>query len=184
MAETKKETKKGNNNLIVIIIIVVLVLVGLTFLGRFIAKKIAQKTTSAFLSGITGQNVNVGGNGDNITVKTDKGELNINSNGSLPSEFPSDFPIYPGSKITGSFSTTGDKGSKGTSVVWETGDAASKVGEWYKTELPKAGWTVVTTYSQGDSTTLTFEKGNYSGFIGVTKGSEGKTTISVTVGTK
>ncbi len=180
------EAKKGSKNLIVIIVVVVAVLIGLTLLGRYIAKKVAEKAAGAFLSKVTGQNVNVGNNGGNITVKTDQGNLTINSGGSLPDSFPKDFPIYPGAKLTGSFSTNGTTGdnTKGVSVVWETSDDAAKVGAYFKTQLPAAGYTVTTDFSQADSTTLTFEKGTVSGFLGVTKGSDGKTAISVTIGSK
>lgn len=187
MAEEEAKTKaKHGNKLVVIIVIVAVVLVGLGLIGRYIARMVAQKAASAYLSGVTGQNVNVSGNGQNVTVKTGNGEVNINSGGSLPSDFPSDFPVYPGAKLTGSFSANGTSGenTKGVSVVWETGDDAAKVGDFYKTELVKAGYTISSDFSQGTTTTLTIEKGTTSGFVGVTKGSDGKTAISVTMGSK
>lgn len=184
--ETKETTKKSNKGL-VIILIVVAVLIGLVLVGRYVAKIIAQKAAGSFLSGVTGQKVDIGGGGKDITVKTDKGQLNISGSGELPADFPKDFPVYPGAKVTGSFSTAGtgsESSSKGVSVVWETADDAAKVGAYFKAELPKAGYTVTTDYSAADSTTLTFEKGPVSGFMGVTKGSDNKTAISVTIGSK
>ena len=184
MTETK-EAKKSNKGLVVIVIIAV-VLIGLVLIGQYVAKMVAQKTTGAFLSGVTGQKVNVSGDGKDITIKTDKGELKIDSGGSLPDSFPKDFPIYPGAKITGSFSTSGTgetNNSKGSSVVWETGDDAAKVAAYFKSELVKAGYKIITEYSQDDNTTLTFEKDSVSGFIGVGD-SDAKTAISVTIGTK
>lgn len=191
--EVKKEevketgTKKVNKNLWVIIIVAIAILVGLSLLGKYLYQKIAEKAAGTFLSKVTGQNVDIGSNGKDITVKTKEGDLKINSGGSLPDSFPKDFPVYPGTTLTGSFSASGtgdDKDSKGTSIVWETGDDAAKVGAFYKTELPKAGYTILSDYSQDDATTLTFENDSVSGFIGVGTGNEGKTTISVTVGTK
>jgi len=181
-----KEPKKKSNTALIVIIIIAAILIGLVLVGRLVSKIIAEKVTNGVLSRVTGQNVNVSGDGKNITVKTDKGDLTINSGGSLPSDFPKDFPVYPGAKLTGSFSANGTNGedSKGVSVVWETMDEASKVGTYYKSSLVSAGYTISTEYSQADSTTLTFEKGNVSGFMGVAKGSDSKTAISVTMGTK
>jgi len=183
--ETKsssKESKKSNKGLITILIVAV-VLVGLVLAGRFVYKMITQKVAGGILSRVTGQNVDISGGGENIKIKTEKGDLTINSGGALPSSFPKDFPIYPGAKLTGSFSASGDEDSTGVSVVWETGDDPAKVGAYYKTQLVASGYTIVTEYMQDDSTTLTFEKGNTSGFMGV-GGDEGKTAISVTMGTK
>lgn len=184
--ETKSTSKDKSNKGLITILIVVAVLVALALIGRFVYKMVAEKVTSGILSKVTGQNVDVSGNGQNIKIKTDKGDLTINSGGSLPSDFPADFPIYPGSKLTGSFSATGTNGEKssGVSVVWETSDDASKVGTYYKSALVSAGYKITTEYSQNSSTTLTFEKGDVSGFMGVTTGSDGKTAISVTMGTK
>lgn len=188
MAKTEEHTaatnKKSNSKLVVIIVLVAAVLIGLGLLGRYLARKVAQKAASSFISGMTGQKVDVGGDGKNITIKTDQGEVNINSGGTIPANFPKDFPVYPGAKVTGSFSANGDDSSKGTSVVWTTGDDPAKVGTFYKSELVKAGYTIVTEYSQADSTSLTFEKGTTSGFMAVAKGDNNQTTISVTVGLK
>ncbi len=184
--ETKTSKGKSNKGLIALLIVVA-ILVALALIGRLVYKKIAEKVTSGVLSRVTGQNVDISGGGENIKIKTDKGDLTINSGGSLPSDFPKDFPIYPGSKLTGSFSATGtgdDGKSTGVSVVWETSDDASKVGPYYKSALVTAGYKITTEYSQNNSTTLTFEKGDVSGFMGVTSGSDGKTAISVTIGTK
>lgn len=182
---SSKETKGKSNKGLIIIIVIAAILVGLVLLGKLVSKVIAEKFTSGFLSRVTGQNVNVSGDGKNITVKTDKGDVTINSGGSLPSDFPKDFPIYPGAKLTGSFSAKGTNGenSKGLSVVWETNDDAAKIGSFYRSALASAGYTISTEYSQSNSTTLTFEKGDVSGFLGVTKGNDGKTAISVTMGT-
>ncbi len=179
-----KETKKGSNKTLVIVLVVIAVLVGLSLIGRFIYKKVAERVASNYLSTLTGGKVSVTGGGDKVSFKGEDGEVTFDSGGKLPEGFPSDFPVYPGAKVTGSFSASGDNNSKGSSVVWETSDDVAKVGGYFKTELPKAGWTISTDYSTAETITLTFEKGAYSGFLGVTKGSDGKTAISVTIGVK
>lgn len=183
MPQETKETKKGSNKTLVLILIVVAVLIGLSLLGKFIYKKIAERAASTYLSAVTGGKVNVSKDGDKVSIKGEDGNVTFESDGGVPAGFPSDFPIYPGSKVTGSFSASGENNSKGSSVVWESGDVSTKVAEYYKTELPKAGWKIVTEYSSNDSVTLTFEKGEYSGFMAVGK-SDDKTAISVTIGTK
>ena len=69
------------------------------------------------------------------------------------------------------------------SVVWETGDSADAVSAFYKTDLVSNGWKVTATFEQEGSMTTSFEKEGWGGFMGITS-SEGKTTISATIGVK
>lgn len=51
-------------------------------------------------------------------------------------DFPADIPVYPGAKIIST-----DKGAIGPSATLQTTDKASLVGEFYKTEMKKNGYT-------------------------------------------
>lgn len=68
------------------------------------------------------------------TMKTISGN-EISSENKLPEGFPADFPIYKDAKITGS-----TKVSKTITVNFEINDKADVVGNFYKTEMPKAGY--------------------------------------------
>lgn len=171
--EVKTEgIKKTPNKWLVVLLVVVGILVGLSFLGRYVFKKVVEKATG------------ISSNNGQYTFKSDKGDVTFNSGTKLPDGFPGDFPIYSGAKLVGSFSASGQGDSNGSSIVWESSDNPAKVGEFYKTALPVAGYKVITDLSTDDSTTLSFEKDGVSGFLGITKDSTGKTAVSVTLGTK
>jgi cytoskeletal protein RodZ len=182
--EEKKEEKgkaaKGNKGLIILIIIAV-ILVGLFLAGKFLARKVGQGIFSRVLSQVTDTNVKVEGDGDSVTFESDEGEVSFNASGEMPESFPKDFPVYSGATLKSSFTATGED-TKGTSVVWETGDSVDKVTDFYKSELVKKGWKVVSTFEQEGTTTLTFEKEGVGGFLGIAEGEGGKTAISATVG--
>jgi hypothetical protein len=121
--------------------------------------------------------VKVDQSGDNVTVTGNDGSTTTVGK-TLPAGMPSDFPVYPGTVITGNKSTT----SEGTSWSYsmETADSVQKVSDWFKAELGKAGWTIGSTFVGGDA-------GNETSMLICTKGtselnitagtSEGKTTI-------
>lgn len=102
------------------------------------------------------------------------------SNSKLPGSFPSDFPKYANTTLVSSWSSEDKARETGMSVVWQTPDTSEQVVAFYKSELPKNGWEITTSFGQEKSETLSFEKGEMSGFMGVTGG--GVTHISVTLG--
>jgi hypothetical protein len=101
----------------------------------------------------------------------------------LPEGFPKDFPVYPQSTLEDSWTALGNS-TKGISVIWVTKGAVKDVYDFYKENLQKGGWEISSEYSQEESSTVTFEKENISGFVGITKGEGAKTLISVTMGIK
>lgn len=178
--EEKKEGAKGKKGLIILIVLA-LILVALFLVGKVVARKVGQGIFSRVLSQVTDSNVKVEGDGDSVTFKGEEGEVSFNASGDMPESFPKDFPVYSGATLKSSFTATGED-TKGTSVVWETGDGVDKVSDFYKSELAKKGWKIVSTFEQEGTTTLTFEKEGVGGFLGIAKGEGGKTAISVTVG--
>src|SRR4030042_5484431 len=91
---------------------------------------------------------------------------------------PADFPVYQNSDFI--TSATSDNG-RGRAFFWETEDELSLVYEYLKSELRIKGWTLSHHSSVGNSSVLTFEKDGSMGFLGVFKGSSGKSVISVTI---
>lgn len=143
---------------------------------------IVSKFLSLFLSKTAGQDVKVGDDGKKITFDGAGGQFSYSAEGSLPEGFPKDFPIYTGAKLTSSWTTDGESG-KGISVVWETADSADKVQAFYKDKLSQLGWKIDNEFAQESMQTISFEKDNISGFIGLAK-TDQKLTISVTFGIK
>lgn len=181
--EEKKEPKGKSNKTIIIIVVAVIALVVLGLIGRMVQRRIAQGMAGSFLSAMTGGKVGVSTDKNKVTLKSDEGEFSFQEGGKLPEEFPSDFPIYPGAKITSSWTSSGDD-AKGISVVWETNDSPDKVANYYKSSIESKGWKTTASFSSEGTTTYSFEKGESTGFVGIAKGEEGKTTISVTIGVK
>lgn len=100
----------------------------------------------------------------------------------LPENFPSDFPIYEDAVLTDSWSVEGS-GSQGLSVVWGANGKPEKIYEFYKLNLKSRDWNTNTVSEYEGSYTLSFEKADLNGFMGITKDTgAGKTIISVTIG--
>ena len=179
--KTKNAPVRSNKKLFIIIGVVLVVLVALGIAGKIIQKKIAQGMVGGFLSTLSGGKVKVGDK--NVTFKNDQGEFSFEEGGKLPDGYPSDLPIYPGAKLTSSWSTTGDN-SKGMSLIWGTNDSISQVADYYKKALEANGWKITASFSQQETSTYSFEKGTINGFVGIGKGDKENTNISVTIGFK
>lgn len=182
-----RQEKKQNKTLIIVGVAVVAVL-GLGFvIAKVIGKTIKNKLTDTFLSRMLskGSNgaVNVEGGGKKVTYSGEGGEFSLDlQTDKLPEGFPADFPVYPGAKLTSTWSAK-DNNGQGTSVVWESSDTVGKISEFYKTDLEAKGWKVNATFTQTDSATYSFEKDKFNGFVGITK-KDDKSVISVTLGEK
>lgn len=180
--EEKGDSKAKGSKLPLILIVIAVLLVGAYLVGKVVAKKAGDFLAGRVLSGVTGGNVKVGDDGGSVSFENEEGKVTFEGGGSLPKDFPNDFPVYPGAKIVSTF-TASSEGKEGTSVVWETGDSAETVAVFYKSNLEAKGWKTTATFTQGEATTFTVEKDSLAGFMGVS-GAEGKTTISVTIGVK
>ncbi|MEJ2347605.1 MAG: hypothetical protein P8Y17_00185 [Patescibacteria group bacterium] len=174
--ETKETSKKQPTALIAVIAVVI---VGILAAGLFYRKG-RELITEKILSKSTGSEVNIEGDGEKVSITSDEGTLLVEQGGELPDSFPSDFPVYPNATPTGSWTAAGDD-TNGLSVLWETDDSISKVTDYYKEELPKAGWKITLTSEVEDGSTFAFEKGDVSGFMGIAE-EDSKTIISLTLG--
>lgn len=114
---------------------------------------------------------------------TDNSVINSNENqNELPQFFPGDFPIYDDAVLKNNW-TTQSTNVTGVSVAWETNDSATKVYNYYFTELSSLGYKVEVLSQTDTAYTLAFSKDNSNGFIGITK-VDTNTLISVTIGIK
>lgn len=161
-----KGPKSIKNRRVLIIVLLVLVVVTLGTLGGILVKRAVERGKNQL--------------GDKkITYKGNEGEFSFEEGGNLPEGFPSDFPLYPGTTLSSSWTAKGQS-SNGISLIWETDDSSEKVLEFYKRELEAKGWKITSAFSA----TYSFEKGNTSGFVGIAKGSSGRTEISLTLSLK
>ncbi len=99
----------------------------------------------------------------------------------LPSEFPQDFPIYPEAKLENSYQSKGEE-VNAVSVIWLVPETLEKVSSFYKRELEDTGRRVVATFEDENSVTMSFEKGQEEGFIGIGSEEGNVVIVSVTIG--
>jgi hypothetical protein len=121
--------------------------------------------------------------GDSKTVKIPGGgEVSVSDK--VPGDFPKDYPVYKGAKVTGSL-TGSSKGITGTTVTWETGDSLDKVTAFYADAFKSGAWKSDSTGQLNDSSFWTGDSsdGKKSHYLMVSKAGD-KTTIIVTVGDK
>jgi hypothetical protein len=93
--------------------------------------------------------------------------ISIGGNVALPANFPSDVPIYPGSKIK--LATKSEKGDY--SVTLTTSDSQEKVSSYYKEQMAAKGWVL-------DNEEVLGEIGQMNGLGSFTKDSQ-KTNLAV-----
>jgi len=93
-------------------------------------------------------------------------------------DLPADFPVYQEAKFL-TFAVSDN--SKGKSFIWESQDDISLIFETMKSELRIKGYEVFDDLSVGDFLSLSFKKDNIEGFLGVFKGEDEKSVISVSI---
>ena len=176
----EKKEKRESSKKAPILLILAAVVVAAAILGGIFYRRAKGLVVGNIFSRLTGGTVGVDNDGEKVTITSEEGEFSFEEGGSLPDNFPSDFPIYPDAELASSWTASGDD-TDGLSLIWETGDSVSKVSNYYENELKDAGWTLSFTSETEDSTTYAFEKNDVSGFIGITV-EESKTVISLTLG--
>jgi hypothetical protein len=101
----------------------------------------------------------------------------------IPESFPEDFPLYSDNKVVDAWSVQGES-VEGISILLTTPDSPQRVIDYYKNELDSSGWEKGELLEADGSFTLAFAKNNVEGFVGITKGHQELTEISITVGIK
>ena len=138
--------KKSNSGLIIVLVILLVLCLccsaiggGLYYISRnaeSIAKAAldeAQKQAQKQLEN-QGSTTTTGGTTGGTTTDDNS---SFSFSGTLPSGFPTDAPIYPGSKVGYSSSSNGEY-----SVTLSTTAKVADVMAYYKQNLPKNGWTI------------------------------------------
>lgn len=162
-----------NKKMLMIVGGVVVVLLVAGAASRFVGKSAVENA----IEDATGGKVNIDGNGGDITVKTDEGTWSTSDK--LPSDFPADVPVYPGSKVQASVAAAQQQGG-GTYAGLETTDSTDKVAAWYKTEVVAKGWTISTNLEVDGGLMIGATKDTRELVITVSK-DEAKTTIGLMV---
>ena len=127
MAIKKNATKK----ILIIVGVVVLILA----VGGFVAAKFAFQKISTLVPGL-------GISKDGLSINSPDGTLKVSNQ--IPSDWPNDIPIYPGSKVVNSFIMNQDPAKGGSGIVLNinTDDGPQAVRDYYKKELVSNGWKI------------------------------------------
>lgn len=181
MAESSA-AKKSTNPLVMVGVgcLAILVLLGIagSVAMKFFSKKIGTEMVEKAIENQTGVKTNISDLEKGKMTFTDEktGQTVEVGSQKVPDNFPKDFPLYPGAKVTSSASGAQAGKSSGFWLSMTSGDAAEKILGFYKTEFAKNGWTVESTVSVNDMTNQTVSKGDTQGSVSVGKGSSDKET--------
>ncbi|MDD5068402.1 MAG: hypothetical protein PHS53_02525 [Candidatus Pacebacteria bacterium] len=163
---------KSRKNLIIIILVllVVLFLGGkvLGFLGRNAAKQAIEQATDG----------NISGDGTSGTITTKDGSVSYGTN-SLPTDWPTDVPVYTNGTIQYSASSN-QSGQTGKAVVILSPDSVATVKSYYTSALPQNGWTIKGTQEANGATVIVAEKSGRNLSLSIVGSSEG---TQITLGT-
>jgi hypothetical protein len=145
------DPKKNSNKTVIVIFVIVVVLIILGIVGSLLsglfAKKVAEKGVESVLSKVTNGAVDIDTKNNSVTVKTDNGTTTTIGSQQLPSDFPTDIPVYPGATILGS--VTGSATEGGVFVSLNTTDSMDDVKAFYDSKLAENGWTAEGTTTLG-----------------------------------
>lgn len=116
------------------------------------------------------------------TMKSADGGTTVTSGGSVPSDFPSDVPVYGNSTVISSASAV-NAGGMGHVLNLETSSSVDSVIDFYKKELAAKGWTVMSNYASGETKMLVVKKGEVVAMVSAIN-VDGKTQVVLSVGAK
>ena len=94
--------------------------------------------------------------GRTITADGQVFEAEYGGESQLPTDFPNDVPIYGAASPMSSMSSVGH----GTIVNLRTADSPESVFDWYKEQMPAAGWKIESESSERGRSLLGLRKGN------------------------
>jgi len=92
--------------------------------------------------------------GKTTTAKSENGTFATGENVKIPSDFPKNLPVYSGIKLEMAWSGSMNENDSESENI-KAGYAGTiakpckEVFEWYKTELPKAGWKIDVSLKEG-----------------------------------
>ena len=123
-----------------------------------------------------------GGGEKKVTLPGADGEVKVTTGGELPKEFPDDFPIFKGAKLTGTVMGE-QEGQAGFFATWETDSSMEEVTDFYKEALDKDPWKTAGVFTSGEGAVISFTRADNEDFGGgVTVSGNGKTQVVVFLG--
>lgn len=141
----------------------------------------AEKMMENAIEKETGGQANVDIANGTMKVQTSEGSFEVGGN-TLPKDWPSDAPAYPGASIQYSASGMQDSGA-GQGVMLTTKDSLQTVVDFYTEQMKKNGWTIEGSMNAGTTSTIAGSKDDRV-FTVVASNVDGTTNITLALGTK
>ena len=101
-------------------------------------------------------------------------EASIGLNAAIPKNFPSDVPIIPGAEPMAALSA----GDSGTVLTLKSAEDQAKIREYYLSELPKNGWTILSERSFGGQLMIDASQGTRRASVTIA-GTSGDSRLSI-----
>lgn len=159
------------------LVLLFLIGAGSTIFFKFFAKKAIE----GVIQNKTGVDVSNVENGKMTFTDSKTGAKVDIGSGKVPDNFPKDFPLYPGAKVTSALSGAQSGKNNGFWLTLTTLDSVDKVSAFYKAQFATNGWTVESTYTAGGTLTETVTKTGWSGSLAVSSDSSSKETQIVII---
>jgi len=173
LGESPPSISKGNSMRILVAISTIVAVTALAGCGKHDTKTYTDSN---------GNSVAVSNNGDgHMTVTGSNGEkVEFGSGAAATAKMPSYLPLYPGAKVTTSFTGSGKDGAGGM-VAFQVAASAADVVSFYKAKATSAGLAQTMSAEMGDTTTYVAanDKTKHTVSVSATKGSDG-TTVQIT----
>ena len=145
--------------------LIMLVVLTLVFAGCGVSEKIAETATEKAIESATGADVDVDTNTVNITTQ-EGDKISVGEKLSLPSDFPSDVPVYDDKTILAASTTAENQ----YALTMTSTDSYSEIDEFYQTELESDGWTIEshnTMAISGNTSIFVAKKGDRTLSVGI-----------------
>ncbi|KPJ85677.1 hypothetical protein AMJ57_02270 [Parcubacteria bacterium SG8_24] len=174
--------KPDNRKILAIIIAVVVGLAVLGWIGNLVMSRMAVYGLKRAFEAETGVSVDeragvvtfrddegaevrieTDDEGGTMTYTTEAGEQGTievsggEGEASLPSNFPDDFPIMPGIRLEGTFSSSSE-GRSGFTLSWISDASVDAIAEFYGDALPDAGWAATGSMDMAGIRSLDFSR--------------------------
>ena len=145
---------------------------------RYVPSTLSLLVLSVLLAGCgSASQVNVGINGD-MHVTTSEGTATMGN--TVPSDWPSDAPIYAGAQVTYSASVNPETGKPGMALILTTGATPEVAAAYYKKELVAQGWKVDTAMEAAGTSIFSAKKDSRMISLLITN-TQGQTTITMSI---
>ncbi|MDD5055102.1 MAG: hypothetical protein PHZ00_02425 [Candidatus Peribacteraceae bacterium] len=138
-------------------------------------KSVTDQAVEESIEKETGGEATVNTDDGTVEVTTDEGTVTIGTQ-ELPSDWPMDVPVYPGSTVQ----MAGTIAGKGQGGLFQTTDAKADVVSYFLEQLKKEGWDASIVGDMGAISIMTAKKDERNMALQIATG-DGRTSITISL---